>query len=371
MIDLLKNKELLKPSLILSISYLLICSQSAIIQSIIICIIILISFSKINNINKFFINIFLFPLSIITLCVLLSTLNLSWKVNFYNAFSELKILILFALPLTYYSFFKIFVKFNNKNYQKIIENFLKTIAFVYFFILIFGYIYTGEIRHTANLGHSINIAYILTYLLYYSYSNINFIWRSIIFFNIVLLGSTTALALILVVFLFKSKFYFHNKLILVFIFTLFFFSYSIYFREKNFFSMDLYDFDRAQIWYYYLTGIYKDFDILNYLFGYGLGREIHGETGRGFDVLDYWFLNSFSSDGVYSYGTHNDYLRIFIDFGLIGLISIFIFLFKMLPKPLFIIVCLASVTNTTLYSTPDILVLSLISFSYIQSRGNA
>lgn len=284
----------------------------------------------------------------------------SWMVSTYYAVSELKVLMMFFLP---FFFSYIFLRMEGgeiRFYSEVLTGFFKALTVSYLIISTFGLVFLDIARYTAGAGHSINVAYGLLYLMIFTGPQIGVLWSLAVIVLLMILGSTTAMAIALLYTVKRTNYPSVFKVLFFMVVSAFFFFYSENYREKNFLDFDLLSIDRYQIYYFYVTAILQEFEFYNYVFGYGLGREIVGEVKEGFDHVIFWFLSEFAGNGVYSFASHNDYIRIFMDYGITGLAAILFYLAKTLPANLLYAVCFAAFFNTTLFSTFELIILALI-----------
>src|SRR5699024_1408098 len=72
-----------------------------------------------------------------------------------------------------------------------------------------------------------------------------------------------------------------------------------------------------------------------------------------------WFMGV-NSGGVYPFSFHNEFLRIFYNFGLIGLFLVLVYLYKYLDRTTFVILLITCLTNTIIYSTIGLFTLSFL-----------
>ncbi|MHA5057143.1 hypothetical protein ACX2CK_10250 [Acinetobacter schindleri] len=280
-------------------------------------------------------------------------------VNYYYLIGEYKFFLIFILA----NFFYFLMKKNFLGKEELLDDVLFCFFKYYSLLLLFLGIYAfskGYIRDSVLFGHSINVAYGLVYLAVFLGNKLNFKWWLIGLFVTLLMGSTTATLLyILSLVLNVNGFYF--KRIFVFIPLIpIFFIYALEFRGKDFLGGNIEDFDRYQILSYYFQIIRQEFGLLDYMWGYGVGRALPNIGFTGLGVVDGWFLVSFAKDGVYSYASHNEFLRFFLNFGLVGVICLYVAILKILPKSVLFFMILAGLTNTTFYSTNNIFIISLL-----------
>jgi len=85
-----------------------------------------------------------------------------------------------------------------------------------------------------------------------------------------------------------------------------------------------------------------------WLFGMGVGAPLHHfiTADPGFNA----YLVRLGEGGVYSFCLHNEALRIFCDFGLLGLLFVAARLVTVCPKPMILLLAIGMLTNSYLYS---------------------
>jgi hypothetical protein len=102
-------------------------------------------------------------------------------------------------------------------------------------------------------------------------------------------------------------------------------------------------------------------NIFNWLFGYGTGRPLTGYGATFTDIgFSRWFLESFLDGEVYAYSLHNEFFRLIIDYGIIGLVLIILLLFKTCPKRLILVLGIGLLTNSYLFTLSGAVVLGFI-----------
>lgn len=298
----------------------------------------------------------LFALSV---CWLMGYIVSPYEMSTFYALGELKLLTLFFVP----GFFRFLSAELGNDRADPADRLLAFLKVYMVALLIFTGIATvlGRPRDTLLFGHSINAAYGVSYLCAYLGDKVPLRWRLFGLIPMALLGSVTALALYLFsTFAMKSK-YAVLSLILMCVGLAAALAYAYYFRGKDLVDGNWQELDRIQILAYYYRLIEYNFELHNYFIGFGLGHELTKVAiPERAIVISGWFLPSFAKDGVYSFGTHNEYLRIFLDYGIIGGTYLFLKLYQFLPKRVMLIVILAGLTNTTVFSSNNIFILSLI-----------
>ena len=227
----------------------------------------------------------------------------------------------------------------------------------------------GLPRDSLFFGFSINAAYSILYLAAYLDRRISALWLLCSFAPIALLGSTTAIFLLSLVLMRRfARFWWIQPAIIATLAPLFLY-YSLEFRGKDFLGSSFEDFDRIQILQYLNVVIQATFEPANYVFGWGIGHELVALPDSSHSVISGWFLRDFVARGFFAFSTHNEYYRIFIDYGSIGLAIILASLYKKMPLSSYAIFALAAATNTTLWSTSNILVLSAIIADYANRKS--
>lgn len=283
-----------------------------------------------------------------------------YNVDTYSFFAELKILTFLFVP----SFIYVAFVFSKKTYMadRIVVLYNIYIPLIFLSTLI-GTL-AGNHRDSVIFGFSINAAYSIVFLSAYLLEKLSIKMIVLAVIATGLLGSTTAAMLMAVLVALRyKKHWLLSSLVLIVLVSAFYF-YSLEFRDKDFLNSDVSQFDRYQITVYISKIIYSNFDIMNYLFGWGAGHQLPYMDPGNFDIISGWFLPSFTQYKIYASATHNEYLRVFLDYGLIGSAAIILFSGKSLPPRVLLFLSLAAITNTTIFSTADILVLSLIAADY-------
>lgn len=200
--------------------------------------------------------------------------------------------------------------------------------------------------------------------------------RILLFGFILLLGSSTGLVALLAGLaaqwtLSRSRIP-TGRLILaclaVFILAVLLYFYTLHYRGRD--LLDLASLDRFQLSYAGVTYIWDTLTFERFLFGYGVGADIS-------DVIQYfppnssvlyWIKNSRAADGFTGLAFHNEYLRVFVNFGIIGTILIWWSIIRFLQTPaLRWAIIFASLLNSTIYVTP-IFVFAIIAELVMRSR---
>ena len=186
---------------------------------------------------------------------------------------------------------------------------------------------------------------------------------ALVFIDLVLLGSRTALAVFLAVIVWRNFFRYRligMILLPLFSITLFFSSlflieYSEQFRGQNILVYQ--ELDRYILLSGYLAFFAEHFSIIDHILGWGPGRALEGL--RLSDArLEAWALSRSTDGYLYSILVHNEIFRIFCDFGIAGL-AIFALYVRSLGAIALPIVLL-SLTNSTLYSSSVMLAIAIV-----------
>lgn len=326
----------------------------------------------------------LYPISIwlnrrkLTVITTASLFILSFVILFsiivYNVFtlyyfiSELKILVLFTLP----SFFYLVMK--DLDYEEILKSFFKCFSIFVLITTLYGYSVFNEFRYTGILDHSIYISVCLVLLMSYLYTEITLRWVFITLFNVLMLGSSNGLMIFIIVWGIKVSLPVILKIVPSYFSLFYFYWYVTDFRGREIADGGFWEIDRVILINSLNRFIIEEFSLFNYIFGYGIGRplsdfqlitRISNNEVNGFVQ---WF-NDFSSGGVFPFSFHNEFARIFFNFGLIGIILIFFFLYSYLDKTTFFVLIIACITNTIIYSTVGLFVLSIMMAVTMLNKG--
>jgi hypothetical protein len=259
----------------------------------------------------------------------------------YWMFGELKILGIVFIPLGFEFLFS-YLKLKDVNF--IIGT--KITIWFYFLLLGFRYVAFGQLRLQDQFGFSIYVSYCFTVLAVATSLGIGIFPKLAVMVIDLLLGSRTGLVAFVISISLSAKTLFGNLVRLAIgapIVLGLAFVYSSQVRGQD--LSDTENLDRVNLVNGTREFIDKEFKTLDWLIGYGPGKEMKGFTTHS--GLDY-FVDVFAPDGVYSYVVHNEYLRLFLDFGLVGIILILIYLGK--KEPYFLIpILIAMLTNSILY----------------------
>jgi hypothetical protein len=138
------------------------------------------------------------------------------------------------------------------------------------------------------------------------------------------------------------------------------------------FSMDLKwieEFDRYLLAYAAFMYAFQNFDILNWLFGWGVGVQIVGM--EAFSLNDQfffgWILSVRAPDGMTAFILHNEYLRLIYNFGFVGCLLYILYLYKNLDRHLFAAFALLLLFNSHIYANLTIILLGI--YMGIYARG--
>lgn len=283
-----------------------------------------------------------------------------YKVDSYFYFiSELKILPLFFLALLIKDILK------KGNHNNIFLNFYKIVTIIILTIGLYGLVVKGLFRYTGFLAHSIYLSIVLNLMYSYFYKEVKIAWRIITFVTVFLLGSSNGVIIFLILTLKHLKWKIYTKICLVFPAMYFSYWFIAIFRDRPFLGEEFFQIDRVRIFSSVVYNAFHEFSFVNYMFGWGIGRELnnfkmlfHSFSADSIGFQKYF--SEFTSNGVFSYSFHNEILRIFFDFGILGLITISILLYKKLGIELSFILLFAAMTNTILFSTIGLFVISIL-----------
>jgi hypothetical protein len=304
-------------------------------------------------------------------CALFVNWGLAWafnpyEVNLFYAIGEWKILAIFLVPnvvhalLTFSGF-----KYRIDDPTDAIVTFFK----IYIVLLSLITVVTtlmGMSRSSGIFGHSINVSYGIAYLVAFLRNNLSRNWKISAAVPLILLGSGTGVAIYLLALFGIDKRKIGRSIILGSLCIILALVYSTLFRGKDI-EGSWWDLDRAQILRYYFHLIGQNFTYSNYLFGYGPGHEFLSGLYTNLGIINGYFLKLLATKGVFSFGTHNEFLRLYLNFGIMALAIIYI-LYLYLPVEIFIIMLIACFTNTTLYHGNNIWILSIIICAYMWKR---
>lgn len=273
--------------------------------------------------------------------------------------SELKILMLFTLPFFFYYLMK------EVDYRLIIKSFFQFFSGLVALTTVYGYLSFNEFRYTGFFDHSIYISVCLVLFMSYLYDDLNWKWKLVTLLNVCMLGSSNGLLIYLLVFLIKGSLSIWLKIFPSVIGSFYIYWYITVFRGREIVDGGFWEVDRVLLITSLNRYTVEHFSLLNYFFGFGIGRPldkfmiIPRVTNDEVNGFIKWF-NDFSSQGVYPYSFHNEFTRVFYNFGLIGLVLVFYYLYSHLDKTTFFILLIACITNTIIYSTVGLFTLALI-----------
>ncbi|WP_146735160.1 hypothetical protein [Thioclava sp. F1Mire-8] len=154
---------------------------------------------------------------------------------------------------------------------------------------------------------------------------------------------------------------------LIFVISLYF--YALDFRGRD--LLDIYSIDRFQLTFAGINYIFSTADASDFLFGYGVGQplsEIYEYFPKHASVVA-WLLSSRASDGFTGLAFHNDFLRVFVNFGIIGSVLIWTATLKSVrSNEIRSALLVASLVNSTIYINSIFLFAIFCDFSYRSSR---
>lgn len=279
--------------------------------------------------------------------------------SLYYFISELKIVEIFTLPVAFYLILK------NIDLKKFVIKFFKLLSLIVLFIGIYGYIAKGMLRYTGFLPHSIYISVCLVLLLSFLYHEVKFRWRFVTLINVLMLGSSSGVLMFLVMILFRLKVALWKKVVPLILGMFVFYWYAVGFRGREIIGSGFWEIDRVQIFLSVINYTIHNFNPINYLIGFGVGAPLIDFSFNN-PLVPYvsmgfvnWFM-SFTHNGVYPFAFHNEFLRIFYDFGILGFWLIIRYLYKSLERPTFILLLIACLTNTIIYSTVGLFIISML-----------
>ncbi|MBN2906940.1 MAG: hypothetical protein JXJ18_09560 [Rhodobacteraceae bacterium] len=186
----------------------------------------------------------------------------------------------------------------------------------------------------------------------------NLIRRGLILGFMVWLGSSTGLAALVAGVVVQRSFsrgrfstlYALLALVLLVVFSVLLYRYTLDFRGRN--ILDLASIDRFQLSSAGVRYIMDTVDLRRFLFGYGTGSELDGileSFSTDASVLP-WLVRARAIDGFTGLVFHNDFLRVFVNFGMVGSVLVWGTLFRFLRAPeLRAMVIVASMLNSTIY----------------------
>lgn len=277
----------------------------------------------------------------------------------YYFLSELKIVVLLTLPAYFYFLMK------GLDHREIIINFYKLFSLMVLSVSIYGYVILGELRYTGILDFSIYLSVSLVLFMSYLYRELSWKWLSITLLNVIMLGSSNGLLIYIIVFVLKSGKPLWSKIIPSVTSLFYLYWYITDFRGREIADGAFWEVDRVLLITSLNRYTIREFNLFNYLFGYGIGRPLENfqivsrVSNDQINGFINWF-NDFSYNGVYPFSFHNEFSRIFYNFGLIGLVLIYYYLYKYLDKTTFFVLIVACITNTIIYSTVGLFILSLM-----------
>lgn len=313
---------------------------------------------KINKWVTYFFFVLIFVL-------LLSLIRYS-SISLYYFLCELKIVVLFTLPPFFYLILP------KRDYKIFLLGFYKIFSLLIFTTVLYGFLVKGILRFTGFLSHSIYLSVGLVLLLSYLFYDLRFKWKIISLINVLMLGSSSGVLVFFIVFLLKLRVSTLRKIIPTVAALSISYWYIVEFGGREILNGGIWNIDRIQIFLAVVNYTKENFNVINYFIGFGIGVPLKNFSFNNSFVSDEilgfidWFMG-FANDGVYSFTFHNEFLRIFYNFGIIGLVIILTYLYKNLDKTTFIALTVACLTNTIIYSTVGLFIISLlISSKWIQ-----
>lgn len=287
------------------------------------------------------------------------TLTSEYQISSYNFISEFKILILFTLP----SFF--YFLLDGLPAKKMLIAFFKWYVVLVLSVIIYGYVTEGVFRNTGFLGFSIYISVSQVLFLSYLYSETTLTWKILTFISVFMLGSSNGILVFFLLVFMKAALPIWMKIVPGSLGAVITYWYITVFRGRVLAEGGIWSVDRVMIFTSVLRYTCEHFSLLNYLFGFGIGTPLVGfriiphvksDVANGFIN---WFM-SLNQMGVFPFAFHNEFLRIFYNFGSIGLILILIYLYHNLDRITFTLLLLACLTNTIIYSTIGLFTLGFL-----------
>lgn len=296
---------------------------------------------------------------ILTFFVAIWALTATYQLSLYYFISELKIIILFTFP----SFFYFLIE--GLPFKAMMRTFFKGYVLMVLMVTMSGYLISGTFRDTGFLGFSIYISVSLVLFLSYFYTDISLTWKILTFICVFMLGSSNGLIAYFVLILLKAVIPIWLKIVPAIGGAMASYWYITVFRGRKLADGGIWTIDRVLITRSVINYTGKNFQLFNYLFGFGIGkpldnfRIISPVTSEKVTGFINWYM-SVNQNGVYPFSFHNEFLRIFYNFGFIGLGLILIFLYKNLNRETLIILLLTCLTNTIIYSTIGLFTLSFL-----------
>lgn len=342
---LIKKDKLYSILLVLLILFL---SNFNIGGSVLLFLISMISCFYIIHINYLLNKYSLIAISII-ICSFFLTLNTNPINSLFYLLAELKIILLF---FTFY--FGLFLQKKVCNYESILLNTSKILITLSFIVPLYGLLILHVYRYSSFLGLSIYMAYNIILLFYFFYAKYSLKWKMLIFISLLLLGSRTALILYFIVVFFQQK-NIKFKIFTIIISILFLVYYLLIFRGME--NQSFENINRVLLIEATYSYMINHFELVNYLFGYGIGKELKGYQTLN-EAFNSWFLGDFTKYHVFSYAFHNEVFRLLYDFGLIFLIFLYAF-FKQYHFPI-IVLLFMMLTNSVFFANGTILIIGLL-----------
>ncbi|ALG67288.2 hypothetical protein [Beggiatoa leptomitoformis] len=295
--------------------------------------------------------------------------------NYYFVLQELKFLPLFLLP----KFFESFLDRSTLTVwqrKKIITDACKGFIILVLLInIVYGPI-LGAFRGTGPFEYSISLSYAMVFIFIILFHELSLKWKLLLTTNIFMLGSTMGFALLALswlikvrrLLLVKVRLSIFSKVVFAIPVVLIALWYITVFRGRAVFGEDFWSLDRVQVVQASLDYAAAYFTTIDYLFGFGIGRLLENLdliTSTDYPVVYHWIIKDFTGDGevLYSFVFHNEYIRLFYNFGIFAPLILFALLYKEINnKTLFLIIILASLTNSTIYSYITMFVIALAAY---------
>lgn len=305
------------------------------------------------------VNSFMLLFCLFVFFLVMMGLTSTHAITTYYLISELKILILFTLPFFFYFLLE------GLDYKVILNQVFHFYISIVLIVTSYGYLTTGRFRDTGFLGFSIYISVTLVLFLSQLYYETSLYWKILTLISIFMLGSSNGLIAYFILIIIKAGIPRITKVIPTILAAVISYWYITEFRGRELLNGGFWTIDRVLISTSVIRYTGKYFDFWNYLLGFGIGKSlndfhiispIESDQINGFIK---WFMGV-NSGGVYPFSFHNEFLRIFYNFGLIGLFLILVYLYKYLDRTTFVILLITCLTNTIIYSTIGLFTLSFL-----------
>jgi len=283
-------------------------------------------------------------------CVFISLLNYESAASFDIFVAESKIIVILL-----FCFLFLYIKpgfCRGRDCVPIVSLFFLLLNALLFFSSGFSFRYID-----ADVGGSVNSIYMSFVLAIIFVYDRNSVRRLLLFVFVLFLGSATGLVVLFFTFLYLYRTRIRGVRFFVFVLVSTVFVFGFYYYNLEYRQRDLFDFsavDRFQLLSAGLLNAYYEHGFFEVFFGYGVARPLetvwfYFDYSLSTSVVP-WLNARRAVDGFTGLVFHNEFLRLYYNFGLFGCFLVFYVFYLILDnKALFFGVLVASVFGSVLY----------------------